>query len=69
MQNFIKYLAPVMAICYILTGIWLAIGKYVFTTIPQIPNGKILGILLLLYGTFRLYRFWKTTTAIADDNE
>ncbi len=69
MQNFIKYLAPFMAICYILTGLWLLLAKYMLASIPQIPNGQILGALLLLYGCFRLYRFWKLNQNNADENE
>lgn len=61
MQKYIKYFSLAAAVAYILIGLWILLSKLLFIQGPKVPNGEILGGLMLLYGCFRLYRFWKLT--------
>lgn len=60
-MKIIQYISLVMAIIYLIAGLWIGLGKYFFENMPDLPNPMILGGLLFLYGCFRLYRFIKIT--------
>jgi len=58
-MKILHYVGLLMAIIYLIAGLWIALGKYFLEKMPELPNPEILGGLLFLYGCFRLYRFIK----------
>lgn len=58
-MKILHYLSLVMAIIYLIAGVWIGFGSYFLENMPELPNPMVLGSLLFLYGCFRLYRFIK----------
>lgn len=67
-NKFAFYFGAGMSLVYILLGLFLLIGKSNNPVLP-FPYKIIFGALLVIYGCFRIVRYWKSNSSNLENDK